>query len=43
MRKGVFGVIANIKDPDRSAAINIYGLIRNFAILHYVLQYSMIL
>ena len=41
MRKGVVGVNANSKDPDQPAEI--YSLIRNFAILRYIVQYPMIL
>ena len=41
MRKGVFRVNANSKDPDQPAKI--HSSIRNFAILRYVLQYSLIL
>ena len=36
MRKDVFGVTANSKDPDQPTEI--YSLITNFAILRYVLQ-----
>ena len=39
MRKGVFWVNANSKDPDQPAEI--FSLIRNFSTLCYVLLYTM--
>ena len=41
MRKGVFEVTANSDEPDQPAEI--YGLIRDFAVLCCVLQYPMVL
>ena len=38
MRKGVFRLNTNNEDPDQSAEI--YSLIRNFAILSYILYYT---